>query len=294
MISDRHWIGGSNAAGILGISPYRTPLQEYLAMTGQPEPETAEREAFFRRRKALEPFAVDLFEQETGLAIARVNERHTDSDHSFIRAEIDAETTGGANLEIKTVNPFAAKDWGESGTDQIPVYVTAQAMHGLMVTNRQLCHVLALIGFDDVRIFSVARDEETIAALRAREVEFWTAHVVPRIAPEPSNASDVLRLFARDSGDAIEATSEIIDTLNQLRTLKASARHPETLIALMEEQIKLFMRGHAVLTANGAPLATWKSQGCTRFDQKAFGAAHPELLNTFKVACDYRVLRIRK
>ncbi|MFU1925134.1 YqaJ viral recombinase family protein, partial [Klebsiella pneumoniae] len=65
--------------------------------------------------------------------------RYRDQQHDFMAAEIDAEAASGENIEIKTVSPFKAKEWGEVQTDAIPVHYTAQAMHGLMVTGRQVC-----------------------------------------------------------------------------------------------------------------------------------------------------------
>jgi putative phage-type endonuclease len=290
----RGYIGGGNIAGILGVSPYKTPLQEYLTITEGDAPTTPEQEAFFARRKALEPFALDLFrQQQPGRDVARANERYDDPEHPFIKAEIDAETDNGENIEIKTVHPLAAKDWGPAGEDEIPVYVTAQAMHGLMVTGRAVCFPVAMIGFDDFRVYRIERDDETIAAMRARELAFWHDHVETLTPPDPADSADVQRLFARDAGTPIEATGEILEAFNRLRELKAQLKGDEAEAETLSERIKVYMRDAAVLTANGTPLATWKTQTARRLDQQAFAAAHPDLFQQFKRASDSRVFRIK-
>lgn len=293
---ERYYIGGGNVAGILGVSPYKTPLQEFLVITGQAEPAGAEREAFFRRRKAFEPVAAEIFAERTGLQLLRVNHRYPDPEHTFIRAELDAEASDGANVEIKTVHPFAAKAWGDEGGDACPVYVTAQAQHGLMVSGRAVCWVLAMIGFDDSRVYRIERDDEIIAGIRAREVAFWHDHVESRIPPPPANADDVLALFARDSGAVIEATDEIAKRLGDLRVRKQRLKDLEDQVEADADAVKVFMGDAATICIDGRPAATWKSQDSRRFNQRAFEAAHPAhpaLLEQFKHTTTSRVFRVK-
>lgn len=287
------YIGGGNVAGILGCSPYKSPLDEYLVITGQAEPEDNSREAFFKRRKALEPFAAEVFEQQTGLQIVKRNVRYDDPAIPYLRAEIDFETDDGCNGETKTVHPLAARDWGDAGTDEIPVYVTAQAMHGLMVTGRKATWVHALIGLDDDRVYRIERDEETIAAMRAREVEFWDAHVMPLVPPEPVSRDDMRRLFLQDAGKTIEADGETLTAINRLRDIAATVKPLEREFEELKHQVQLVMREHAVVALDGKPLATWKTQSARRFDQTAFAAAHPALFEQFKAASQSRVFRLK-
>lgn len=292
--TDRGYIGGGNVAGILGVSPYKSPLDEFLAITGQGEPEDVSQQAFFRRRKALEPFAVELFLAEVpGREVSRVNHRYSDAEHAFIKAEIDAETDDEENIEIKSVHPLAAADWGDPGGDDVPVYVTAQAMHGLMVTRRRVCFPIAMIGFDDFRVYRVERDDELIAAMRAREVEFWHSHVVPMVEPEPVTRDDLRRRFSRDLGTAIEADADLLVAINRLRDIAATVKPLEKEFEDLKLQVQLRMRDAACVTVDGKPLATWKTQSARRFDQSAFAAAHPALFEQFKATSETRVFRLK-
>ena len=101
------YIGGSDIAGILGISPWKTPLDVYLDKV-QPRVEITDPDKLrvLNRGKRMEPYVIDLLSEETGLEIVRRGERYLDRELSFIAAEIDAEAASGENIEIKTVDQF--------------------------------------------------------------------------------------------------------------------------------------------------------------------------------------------
>ena len=291
----RYYIGGGNVAGVLGVSPYKTPLDEYLVMVAANDAIDARQERFFKRRKALEPFAAECFEQETGLHIVQRNQRYTDPEHGFIRAEVDFETSDGGNGETKTVHPLAAKDWGPSDSDEIPVYVVAQAMHGLGVTGRQHAWIHALVGLDDDRFYRIERDQDLIASMRAREVAFWHEHVLPRRPPPPMSLDDLRHLYPIDSGRVLELAGDDPTALDveRWRAVKATIKAAEVEKEDLETRIKLVLRDATTLVIDGKPALTWKSQIDTRLDQKAFAAAHPSLFEQFKTSKTIRVLRAK-
>ena len=288
------YIGSSDTAAILGISPWKTPLDVYLDKV-QPRVEITDPDKLrvLNRGKRMEPYVIDLLAEETGLEIVRRGERYVDLEYDFLAAEIDAEAASGENIEIKTVSPFKAKEWGEQQSDEIPVHYAAQAMHALMITGRKICIFGVLIGADDFRIYRIERDDVTIAAIRAKEIAFWK-RVQDRDQPDPSTVSDVFRLFGtHDSGTAIAANEAIQADVLALKSLKADAKSLEGLIALREDRIKLYMGDAAILSMNGTPSITWKEQQSKRFDQTAFKAAYPDLFEQFTKVAANRVFRIR-
>lgn len=289
------YIGGSDVAAILGISPWRSPLDVYLDKI---EPRKEDIELTEAKRKVLnrgtrmEPYVVDLLQEETGLEIVKRGQRYKDKELDFIAAEIDAEAASGENIEIKTVSPYKAKEWGEQQTDAIPVHYTAQAMHGLMVTGKDVCVFGVLIGGDDFRIYQVERDNETIAAIREKEIQFWEC-IKNLTPPEAVKVDDVLRLYGEDKGSAIEANANIIDTFNQLRELEAQGKFLKSQIEEAKERIQLFMQDSAILTIDGLPVATWKTQTANRFNQSDFKLQHPDLFNQFVKSSSSRVFRLK-
>ncbi|WP_312630992.1 YqaJ viral recombinase family nuclease [Pantoea piersonii] len=287
------YLGGSDVAGILGISPWRTPLDVYLdKVQPRKEPPSPGKQKIFSRGQRMEPYVIDLLSEETGLVIARRGERYLDPELPFIAAEIDAEAESGENIEIKTCSPFKAREWGEQQTDAIPVHYTAQAMHGLMVTGKKVCVFGVLIGADDFRVYRVERDDETIAAIREKEIQFW--EMVTTLSPPPVTAvSDVMRIFDRDSGTGIEADGKALDAVLQLRELQARRKEITDEIEFAEQKLKLFMQQNSFISLEGKQLATWRTQNSTRFNIAAFKEAHPELYDAFKTTTKSRVFRIK-
>jgi len=261
------FIGGSDVAAILGVSPWKSPLQLYLEKTGEYREEiTPERQRIFDRGHRWEPVVVDMLADELsdhGYAVEVVarNARYQDAEHPFLAAEIDLELLVDGermNGEIKTVHPFAAKAWGEPGTDEIPIYYAAQVMHGLMVRPRERAIVAALIGVDDLRIHWVDRDDETIAAIRARELEFWQ-RLQDGNPPPPETDADVKWLYRTDTGEAMEADAELLELCSELARAKAAAKTWDNSVEVLAQRIKLRMGHAATLLHRDQVLATWKN-----------------------------------
>ena len=153
------YIGGSDVASILGVSPWKSAFALYLEKTGASvEEETpADKAKIFRRGKRWEPIVVEMLVDELRergheVELVAQNQRYADPTFPFLAAEIDLELLidgEPTNGEAKTVIPFAAKFWGEEETDEIPIYYAAQVMHGLMIQPRRRAVVAALTGFDD-------------------------------------------------------------------------------------------------------------------------------------------------
>lgn len=288
----QRYLGGSDVAAILGISPWRTPLDVYLDKVEGKRPDDPAKSQIFRRGARMEPYILDLLTEEHGIQIVNRGQRYRDQQHDFIAAEIDAEAATGENIEVKSANQFAAKNWGSEWTDEIPVYYTAQAMHGMMVHSADATIFPVLIGSDDFRVYRVERDDETIAAIRTKEVEFWD-RVQRRDPPPATTVSDVLRLFERDAGTSIDADDAIMACVASLKEIKARIKVDEDDAEELERRIKLYLGEHSTLSYGAKKLLTWKSQDTKRFDSTAFKAAHPSIYEKFTKTTTSRVLRIK-
>lgn len=298
-------IGGSDAAAILGISPWKSRLRLYLEKIGEyVEEVTPEKQRVFDRGVRWEPVVAEMVVDELRavsnddepIAVIARNVRYLDAELEFIQAEIDLEImlNGHAtNVEIKTVHPFAAKEWGDAGTDEIPLHYLAQTMHGLMVTKRQTCIVAALIGVDDLRLHIVHRDDETIAAMRAKEIEFWR-RVQERDPPDPETDEDVKWCFPKDYWTIAEADEELFRLWGELHYQKNIASHADDEIARIEQQIKLAMGTSKTLLFQGKNLCTWSSQESERIDVKRLRAERPDIAEEFTKTSASRVFRLAK
>ncbi|MBV6447251.1 YqaJ viral recombinase family protein [Nitrosomonas sp.] len=261
------FIGGSDTAAILGVSPWKSAFQLYQEKTGEYQEEiTPAKQKIFNRGKRWEPIVIEMLVDELedrghDVQIITRNQRYIDPDYGFLAAEIDLELMLDGqhiNGEMKTVHPFSAKDWGEQDTDEIPIYYTSQVAHGQMVTSRNKTIVAALIGADDLRVHIVDRDEELINIIRGKEIDFWE-RIQNRQAPEPTSFEDIKRLYQIDSGAVLEADQELIDLVVQASSKKSELKAAEASYEVLSTMIKARMGEAAALLHNGQKLATWKS-----------------------------------
>ena len=261
------FIGGSDVAAILGVSPWKSPFLLYQEKVGEYREEiTPEKQRVFDRGHRWEPVVVEMLADELRgrghhVEVVARNARYTDPEHPFLAAEIDLELRIDGvevNGEIKTVHPFAASAWGDEYSDQIPIYYAAQVQHGLMVRPRPRTVVAALIGVDDLRIHIVERDADLIAAIREREVEFWQ-RIQDRNPPPPETDADLRWLYRTDSGEAMEADETLMELCQSLRVAKTIAKHADADIDELTQRIKLAMGHAATLLHGGKPIATWRN-----------------------------------
>jgi len=155
-------IGGSDAGAVLGLSPYKTPLDIYLEKTGEIEPPNLSDKEAVRWGNILEDVIAEEFTARTGIKTRRVNRLMQHPVHHFMTAHIDRKIEGKPEgLEIKTAGFFLGNQYGEEGTDQIPDHYLAQVLHYLAVTGYERFHVAALIGGQRLWIGCVERDGST-------------------------------------------------------------------------------------------------------------------------------------
>ena len=313
------YLGGSDAAAIMGVGAYeRTPLVCYLAKTGQlvGEPMSADKQKFLARRKRWEGPIFEMLKEEFGAKIVAENQRYIDPEFDYMAAEIDFEWVAAngstQNGEVKTVSPFAYGEksgWGEAGTSDIPVHYAAQVMWGLMVTGRRACIVGAMIGLDSFVFYNIERDEETIAAMRATAVTFWTDHVLKRVPPDPISLSDVMNLTARMTGKPVALDAPTLEALRKIQAIRETRKAMEFETEELEYTVFDFVRRqwdspatdlaelppeNALLTFEGNKVGSWTRQRGAHLDQKRLKSAHPELVAEFTKQSFHRVLRLSK
>lgn len=179
-------IGGSDAAAILGLSKFRTPLQVYLDKIGQAPP--IEETAPMRWGKKLEPLILDEYEQIKGVGLRR-NLSYVHPGYEWMRGTLDAMSDDELVVEAKAIGFDRAREWGEEGSDYVPVDYLCQVQHYLAVSGRETADIAALFHGSQLKIYTVQADFDLIEMLTTKEAEFWL-RVVNRNPPPPM-ADDV-------------------------------------------------------------------------------------------------------
>ncbi len=327
------YFGGSDVAGVLGVSNWATPLDVYQRKVGQSAPTEYDekREKILNRGKKLEPIVVQMLEDEYGIEVVERSteeapNRFTDPEHDFMKAEIDfgfrvtdkllsivpdgfidPGLIGSVqNGEIKSVHPFAAGSWGEMFREEVPVYYAAQSMYGLMVTGRKLCLYGTLFGADDLTLYVVNRDEETIAGIRSKVLEFWFENVLPRIPPDPINMADITKLFLNVRGRPISCDAELAALLQELKTVRGKLKSDQETEETLEFQIcdRIWKEwgtknpegetDDVRLMLGDQVLAKWNRTRGTHLDQKKLKLDHPDLVEQYTNEHWYRAFRFLK
>lgn len=287
------YLGSSDIAAILGLSPWKSPVDCWFEKMGQPKPIDADKERLFKRGKRLEPVVLDMLEEERGIEICARGARYRDPEYPWMAAEIDAEAIDvdsgeRINIEVKTVHPFAAASFGEEGTDEIPIAYAAQATYGQMVTGRRRTLFAVLVGADNLSVYWLDRDEDTIRGIRQKAIEFWFNHVIARVAPEPIVLDDVYRLMRRDVDIVAEASPDIVELIGQFNRAKQMAASYTEQADELKFQVGKWLLGEDAMTmptkkpkhviaCAGEPLLTVAYQEQNRIDSAQLRKAHPEI-----------------
>ncbi|MGF6839878.1 putative phage-type endonuclease [Paraburkholderia youngii] len=294
------FIGGSDVAAVMNISPTKTRRGLWAEKTGRAvRAITPEQQKRFDRGHKLEPYVVDMVverlrDEGHDVELIARNRRYRDPLLPYLSAEIDFELRiDGApidNGDIKTVNQFGAKRWGADESDDVPIEYAAQFMHGLGITGRKRCIVGALIGLDNLSLFRIERDDATIAGMRNQCRDFWENYVLADREPEPVNLDDCRAMFPRtDNARRIQATSEIERDVFDLASVKAKIKALETIEEGLQYNITRYMRNNAFLSNSRVDLATWKEQTAMRLDE---GLLKKEQTALFEQYCRPRVTRV--
>jgi putative phage-type endonuclease len=266
-------IGGSDVAAILGISPWKTPLDIYRSKVEPVQLDAMSEAAYWGT--VLEDVVAREFAQRTGTKVQRVSQIIRHPEHDWMIANIDraivtpgtvaridkAGILRGADglLECKTASAYKASDWGREGDDEaIPVHYAAQAMWYLAVTGLPWCDFATLVGGQKFVTKRVERDEATIEAIFERCRAFWFDNVLARKAPEPINADDVTNLFPADDGSTVEANEDLLIAYNEAVVLRQQIDAAEKDLEKRVQAIKLGLGGASALAINGKPLITWR------------------------------------
>lgn len=290
----RQGIGGSDIAAIIGVSQFKTALDVYLSKTTD-QPEQQGEHLYWGH--ALENPIIDRFVRDTGANVIRQPEMRRHPDYEWAIANADALITNSdtieAILEIKTSSAFKSREWGADDTDEVPIEYIAQVQWYMWIYNLQEAYIAALIGGNQYRQYHITRDDELIAMLAEKAQAFWQNHVIPRIPPNPQDGADAQKLYPSDNGDTAEADSDTLTAYAELRELKAQEKELKAQIAAKEDLLKIKIGSYSAMQTNGNTLFTWKAQSSSRFDSKAFQAAHPDLYRQYTKQSETRVLRLK-
>lgn len=299
-------IGGSEIAAIVGLNQYKTPMQIWESKVNPVVDEETSQPAYWGT--VLEDVVAKEYALRTGRKVQRLTKQMMHPDFSFAIANIDravinpdisgnvrwknGRVTTDRLLECKTANGFAAKQWGEAGTDSVPDAYLIQCQWYMGVTGASVCDLAVLIGGQDFRIYTILRDDDLINDLLIQGAAFWEL-VQSRTEPDPINYPEAAKKWSKsDPSLSVQADDLLVDDLEQIQSIKAQVKELEAQEDALKARVLMALESAETLTYQGVKVATCKTQTRTSFDAKAFEKEHPELYAQYKKTSSTRVLRI--
>jgi len=283
------YIGGSDIGAILGLSRFKTPLEVWMEKTGK---ETKQADSLpLRFGSFAEDFVAREYSRATGFELTHDESIYIHPEHAFMSAHIDrfilevGSSSPTRILECKTANPFSSGDWGEIGSDEVPMSYLCQCIWYMAITGIEKTDLAVLFGNSDFRIYEVARDQGLEELVIAKATTFWNEYVLKDIPPPVQSEADCQTIFSKgDPAKSIEAGQDTLELTKRLHTLNSEIDVREEEISSIKQNIMNQMGEAELLTYQGRTLASWKApKPSFRLDSKRLELDHPEIASNYKI-----------
>lgn len=252
-------IGGSDMPIILGLSTYKTPYQLYLEKVGEVTPND-EQTPYQYWGSQLEGIVRDEFARRNDVSV-ETPDTICHPVHDFLRGNVDGYIpVCNAVLEVKCSSQFMAAEWGEPGTDDIPMQYLVQVAFYCMLTGADCAYIAVLIGGNDYREYKYTRDLSLEDTLITAARDFWDC-VVNKTPPEAVNQVDLRLMYPKHDPDkTLTITNDIQDDIQVLAETKLKIKEFSEAEDRYKFKIMQYMKDAEYLTDDtGKSLVSWKA-----------------------------------
>ncbi len=289
----RQGIGGSDAAAILGLNPWKTAMDVWMEKTGEFPADDAQDNEKMYWGNMLEDIVAREFMTRTGLKVRRRNAILAHKQYPFMIANVDRLVVGqSAGLECKTAGYYSTNDWAMG----VPEYYIPQVQHYMAVTGYIAWYVAVLIGGQEFKYYRITRDDNFIRDTIEAEAEFW--EMVEKRTPPPLDGTKastelVKRLYPEaENGNEIELPFEAFELIQQYE----QACEQEKQIRMVKDEaanrLKDMLGAAEKGTIHGRTVI-WQNVTSKRLDTKALQKEHPEIYEKYAQESLYRRFSIK-
>jgi putative phage-type endonuclease len=283
--SDRiGYLGGSDAAVVLGISPWKTRYQLWCEKTGaEPAPDLSSIDYIYFGH-LLEPIVASEFQRRLQKKVREKRMLVKHAKFPFVAGHVDRIVLNeDAILECKTSNAFDYRRWGESGGDHtdIPEYYLAQVDHYMLTTGRSMSYLATLIGGNDFRYYTIERNAEREQRLLEALIKFWTL-IQQDDPPEITNEKDAKHRWKESAeGTAVPVDQAMRSKVLRLAVVSKERKELEEEEKALRNVVIPTFTDKELLTESGEPIARLSSYDRKYFDEKKFAEKHPKIAARF-------------
>lgn len=256
-------IGGSDVAAIMGLSPWKAPIEVWMEKTGRMDaPDISGRESV-QMGTELEADVIEMYKRRhPGSRTQRVNGMLISIERPWAQASLDAicydMELGWGVLEIKTGSKES--EW----RDGVPLHYQTQVMHYLSVTGYAFADVAALIGDYGLHYheYRITRDEEDLAAVNEDVDTFWQSFVLgnsipPTITALPSEGKALYELYKHADEELAPDEADMADRLaERLRTNNKQSADLKDARQTITNELKRLIGEHKGVITDGY-VVTW-------------------------------------
>ena len=281
-------IGSSEVATIVGLNPWETPYQLWRRKLGIDPPK---QETFaMKAGHYLEDAVAQFWHDETGQDIIKrsaVDWIIVNADKPYMRVSPDRtywlagmphSNDNKGILECKTTQMSI-------DPDDIPKHWFCQVQYQLGVAELEQGSLAWLCSGREFGYKNLSLVPDFYGWLVDEVERFWTDNIQGKQEPTAANVQDVLLKYNRHTdGKIVEVNDEIFAAYKSLKELKDELSSIEERKAELEDKIKLGFGDAEAISYGGQTIATWKApKPSSKFDAKAFTAAHPDLAKEYTV-----------
>jgi putative phage-type endonuclease len=293
------YIGGSTVAAILGISPWRSPVEAWLAITGRARDDRGT--AATRRGLRAEGYILDWYAEQTGARLHR-NQfcRHPLFPHhaghlDAIEPAADDKQPPQRVIEAKTARLADKAKWGAPLTDEVPLYYLTQCLwYHHVVQPVEGSEIAVAFSLDDVARYIIPRNADMEGVIAERVESWWQRHVIDDVPPPLFAPGDAAALYRTDSGTRRMATPEEWRNLRDLVDARRELDAAQARVEAYEDRVKTDMADAAALLdpATGDAVVSWRNATRTTLDIDRLRREQPALAKTYSRETISRTFRL--
>jgi len=312
----RRGLGGSDAAAVLGISPFRTARDLYYDKRGIVTADDQENWVALEVGNLLEPLVARIFEAKTGLKVYQRKCMFQHPLYPWMLADLDylVDLPDGttAIVEIKTTNYNAKDKWWYNGEEIVPVYYETQGRHYMTVMNLNRVYYCCLYGNneDEAMIRHIDRDMAYEAELIALERDFWRENVLAGVPPPYTEDGDlILESLRRALGPAdtdappVEFSKEQSDQITRYLELQEKKKQQDSDVKAIEAEMQRLkglivadMGNSCTAVCEDGCVVSWKpvrKAAISKNDLERLKEAYPEIYAEYVTVSESRRFNIK-
>lgn len=289
----RTGIGGSDAAAVIGLNPFRSRIEVYADKMGMmPEKEDTES---MRLGRDLEDYVAQRFCEATGKKVRRNNFMWCHDEHRCMIADVDREIIGeNAGLECKTTQAWGGKVIMKG---EIPLTYYVQCMHYMAVMGYDRVYLAVLIFGKCFFHFTIERDEDEIAALVASEAAFWRDHVEAGISPDPDGSQSAEQAVDAIWGNRAQEDELLMfdfsDDMRELCDLAAAEKEIKRQKDAIKQRLQAALGEH-MIGSSDRYVITWRPQERSSIDSRRLYRERPDIYREYLTTSSTRIFKIKE